>query len=178
MEGEESWSLPAGCGPPGIASPASAAIFLEHPMMQQQQLREIEEKHEAGHYDGNIIEDLKDFVKRKRQLIGKDSGKLLNLENCNCNANQTLINAAIFLVIRRNGINAKNENMAQLEEMEIEKWIQNEKCPNVIPFEKIAEEWAAKHAADWRDHRIMTYCFLLQRESDIFLEILRRDENE
>ncbi|TET35099.1 MAG: hypothetical protein E3J72_13370 [Planctomycetota bacterium] len=141
------------------------------------QLKTIEEGYEAGEFE-DIIEDLEKFVERKRELIQKDAPRIRILSDYRVDENQALINAAQFLIIRRGGIDVEKENRIQLGEMEVEKWIRNKQRQDEIPFAEIIAQWVPEHAAGWRDNRVMIYTFLLQKESERYLKILRRDENE
>lgn len=132
------------------------------------ELDEIRRRYEAGELDG-IREDLRRFIGAHREGIAAFQQQRARLGN----APVTDELALKLYIIKQRSINPEREIREQLAEIEREKWIQGVHSGRPPDEKLVAREWALKHGAAWRGHRVATIVFLLDVEREEFLKMYR-----
>lgn len=129
---------------------------------------EIRRRYEAGELDG-IREDLMRFIEAHREAIASFQQQRAHLGN----APVTDELALKLYIIKQRSINPEREIREQLAEIEREKWIQGVQTGRPPDEKTVAREWAIRHGAAWRGHRVATIVFLLDAEREGFLRLYR-----
>ena len=131
------------------------------------ELDDIRRRYESGQLD-SIKEDLARFIVAHRSRIQEYR---IELESKGLSLTDE---ATIkFYLLRYRSINPGREIREQLEEIQKEKWIRGVRqgCP---PDEQeVALEWARKHSAAWREHRVTTIVYVFEQEKDRYCAMLR-----
>ena len=78
-----------------------------------------------------------------------------------------------FFIIQNRSINPEREILEQVAEIEREKWIQGVKTGSAPDPQAVCQEWASRHSAGWRQHRVTIIVYVFEREKDRFLQVLR-----
>jgi len=131
------------------------------------EIEDIRRQYESGQLD-SIKEDLARFIVAHRSRIQEyraaQEEKGLSLTD----------EATVkFYLLRYRSINPGREIREQLEEIQKEKWIRGVRqgCP---PDEQeVALEWARKHSAAWREHRVTTIVYVFEQEKEKYCAMLR-----
>jgi len=130
------------------------------------ELEEIRQEYDAGRLEG-IKEDLERFLVAHRAEIAA------------CRANEErsgtslpALDSVKLFILRHRSINPQREIRDQLEEIQKEKWIRGVRSGCAPDPERVAVEWASTHSAAWRQHRLTTIVYVLEREADRFLKVL------
>jgi hypothetical protein len=74
--------------------------------------------------------------------------------------------AAKQLILRRKSVDARAEIDLQYDEILREAWYRGDPDHN-----RVACEWARKHAGGWRDHYALTLALILNEREDAFLAL-------
>lgn len=80
-----------------------------------------------------------------------------------------------FFIIQNRSINPEREILEQVAEIEREKWIQGVKTGSAPDPQAVCQEWASKHSAGWRQHRVTIIVYVFEREKDRFLRVLHEN---
>ena len=133
------------------------------------EIDEIRAKYESGQLD-NIKADLERFIiahadeidRYKRDQVERGLPEI---------SDDTAIK---FFIIQHRSINPEREILEQVAEIEREKWIQGVQTGKAPDVQAVCQEWASKHSAGWRAHRVKIIVYVLERDKDRFLDVLRR----
>jgi hypothetical protein len=131
------------------------------------ELDEIRRRFETGQLDP-ILADLERFLKANRDRIRdfrvqqESRGLVLDEET-----------AVKFFILRAKSINPAKEIRDQLDEIRRETWIRGMDSGRSPDPEAIAAEWARRHSACWREHRVTTIVYVFDRAKGHLLSLLR-----
>lgn len=124
------------------------------------ELDEVNQEYAQGKLE-KIKEDLELFIKSHKEPIKAVSARLkVNLDI-----------ALRFYILHKRTINTKKENLDQICEMKKEIWYRHEEDSSK-PENEIIADWTRKHAAGWRDHRIIQILFVYLQDKDKYLALL------
>ena len=131
------------------------------------ELDDIRRQYESGQLD-SIKEDLARFICAHRSRIqeyrAEQERRGMTLPD----------DAAIkFYLLRYRSINPQREIREQLEEIQKEKWIRGIRQGCAPDEQEVALEWARKHSAAWREHRVTTIVYVFEQEKDRYCSMLR-----
>jgi DNA polymerase/3'-5' exonuclease PolX len=128
---------------------------------------ELKQEYESGKLD-HIKRDLEGFIKKHDIEIKRFVQKLNSKMHHKISIDQGLRWYLIF----SQTINTTSESKDQLEEIKREIWY---RCEEGVkkPVDEIAKDWIAKHAAGWRDHRILQTIYAYTQESEKYLALLK-----
>ena len=137
------------------------------------EIDEIRSKYESGQLD-YIKADLERFIiahapeieQYKRDQIERGLAPI---------ADDTAIK---FFIIQNRSINPEREILEQVAEIEREKWIQGVKTGAAPDAQAVCQEWANKHSAGWRQHRVTIIVYVFEREKDRFLRVLHENARQ
>ena len=132
------------------------------------EMDEIRHRYEGGELEG-IREDLARFIEAHRDLIAAFQKQRAHLGSTPVTDELALK----LYIIKQRSINPEREIREQLAEIEREKWIQGVQTGRPPDEKAVAREWALKHGAAWRGHRVATIVFLLDAEREGFLRLYR-----
>ncbi len=127
---------------------------------------ELEQEYKSGKLD-QIKSDLEAFIKKHDMEIKRFVQKLNSKMHHKISIDQGI---RWYLTLNQS-INHTNESKDQVEEIKKEIWY---RCEEGVkkPIEEIAKDWIAKHAAGWRNHRILQTIYVYARESEKYLALL------
>lgn len=132
------------------------------------ELDEIREDYEAGRLE-EIKQDLERFIAAHRAQIEK-----FRAEQTDKGLPPLSDDLAIkFYIIRHRSINPAREILDQLREIEREKWIRGIQCGHEPDAQEVALDWARRHSAGWRAHRVTTIIYVFEREKERLCALLR-----
>ena len=115
----------------------------------------IEREYKAGRY--SVLEDkLVKFVSNNKNLIDK-------MKNY---SSDSLI-ALKLLLLKRKSIDMPTESRMQIEEIQKEAWYRG-----TNDCEKVALDWAKRHAAGWRDNYTLVLTYILEVKKEKFQQLL------
>jgi hypothetical protein len=134
--------------------------------MEMTELEDIRRKFESGQLD-SIKTDLERFLVQNRAEIAR-----YQEEQGQKGLSLTDETAVKFYILRYGSINARREITEQLEEIQREKWIRGERLGRPPDAQEVARDWAKKHSAGWRSHRLTTIIYCFDREKDRYLKLL------
>lgn len=131
------------------------------------EIEEIRRKYEAGLMD-EIRGDLERFIRAHRDEIRRlrDANIARNLPPL---ADDTAVK---LFILQHRSINPRREIQEQLQEISREKWIRGVQLGHAPDEGEVAAEWAQKHAAGWRAHRVMSIVYVFEREKDRLVRLL------
>jgi hypothetical protein len=130
------------------------------------ELDELEQEYLDGKLD-HIKSDLEAFVKKNDMEIQRFIQKLNSKMHHKISIDQGL---RWYLVLSQT-INTTSESKDQIEEIQREIWYRCEEGTKK-PKDEIAMDWIAKHAAGWRDHRILQVIYVYMQEKEKYLALL------
>ena len=130
------------------------------------ELEEIRDEYESGRLE-SIKQDLERFLLAHRKEIAE------------CRAKEDregtplpLVDSVKLFILRHRSINPQREIRDQLEEIQKEKWIRGVQTGCSPDPQQVTVEWAAAHSAAWRQHRLTTIVYVLERDPDRYLKLL------
>jgi hypothetical protein len=130
-------------------------------------LDEIRRRYEAGQLE-DIREDLERFLRDHGTRIARfreeQRGKGLEVDD--------ELAVKLYLIHYRS-INPRKEIQDQLEEIRKEAWIRGVNSGCAPDPQEVAQDWARKYSAAWRDHRITTIVYVFERDKDRYLRIVQ-----
>ncbi|EDY82191.1 hypothetical protein VDG1235_1811 [Verrucomicrobiia bacterium DG1235] len=129
---------------------------------QNTERRTLEQLWHAGHLQRHL-DALERFYRAKRQEI---QDLLANRQDTD-----SLVEIAKQLVIKNGIVDRIAETVDQIEAIESEIWIQGER--GNYDRDRIAAEWASRHAAEWREWRIKEYLYATERMQDRLADCLQ-----
>ena len=133
------------------------------------ELEEIQQKYEGGRLE-HIKRDLECFIAAHRAEIEE-----FRQEPSKRGQAPLPEDVAIkFYILRHRSINAEAEIREQLEEIQREKWIRGIREGRAPDECQVAMDWARAHSAGWRAHRVTTIIYVLDREKQRYVDILRK----
>ena len=130
-------------------------------------LDEIRRQYEAGQLE-DIRGDLERFLRAHGSRIGcfrdeqRSRGKEIDDE----------LAVKLYLIHYRS-INPRKEIQDQLEEIRKEAWIRGINSGCAPDPQEVAQDWARKYSAAWREHRVTTIVYVFEREKDRYLRLLQ-----
>ena len=130
------------------------------------ELEEIREEYESGRLE-SIKQDLERFLLAHRSEIAACRAK-----EAQEGTSIPLVDSVKLFILRHRSINPQREIRDQLEEIQKEKWIRGVRTGSSPDPQQVCVEWAAAHSAAWRQHRLTTIVYVLEREADRFLKLL------
>jgi hypothetical protein len=137
------------------------------------EIDEIRRRYEAGELE-SIRQDLTKFIRAHREAIRSFQQHRSRLGGTPLTDELSLK----LYIIKERSINPEREIQEQLQEIEKEKWIRGVQTGRPPDEKSVAMEWALKHGAAWRGHRVATIIFLLDAQQEWFLKVYRaEDEN-
>lgn len=131
------------------------------------EIEEIRQKYDSGRMD-EIRVDLDRFIRAHRReiLCLRDANVAKNLPPL---TDETAIK---LFILRHRSINPRREIQEQLQEISREKWIRGVQLGCPPDPEEVASEWARKHSAGWRAHRVMSIVYVFEREKERYVRLL------
>ena len=131
------------------------------------EIDEIRRKYESGQMEA-IRADLERFIRAHRSEIlrFRDANVAKKLPPL---SDETAVK---LFILRHRSINPRREIEEQLQEISREKWIRGVQLGRDPDAGEVAFEWAQKHAAGWRAHRVMSIVYVFEREKDRFVRLL------
>ena len=131
------------------------------------EIDEIRSKYESGQLD-HIKADLERFIIAHAEEIEQYKRDQIE-RGLDPIADDTAIK---FFIIQNRSINPEREILEQVAEIEREKWIQGVKTGCAPDAQAVCQEWANKHSAGWRQHRVTIIVYVFEREKERFLRVL------
>ena len=126
----------------------------------QRELEELSEEYASGKLD-KIKGDLEMFIKSHKAPIKQFTAQhSLNLDI-----------GLRWYIFRKKTINSKQENLDQIDEIQKELWYRHEEDPSKPDF-AIWQDWMQKHAAGWRDHRVLQIIYVYLQDKERYLALL------
>lgn len=127
---------------------------------------ELKQEYASGRLD-HIKRDLESFIKKNDLEIVRFVQNLNSKMHHKISTDQGL---RWYLLLSQT-INTASESKDQIEEIQKEIWY---RCEEGVkkPRDEIAKDWIAKHAAGWRDHRILQIIYAYAQESEKYLKLL------
>jgi hypothetical protein len=135
------------------------------------EIDEIRARYDRGEL-APIREDLVRFIEAHRGEIREFQSQRSRLGNVAMTDEMALK----LFIIKQRSINPQREIADQMAEIEREKWIQGVNLGRPPDEKHVAREWAVKHGAAWRSHRVATIVFLLDNEREAYLKLFRGTE--
>ena len=132
------------------------------------EIEEIRRRYEAGELS-SIRMDLIRFIDAHRDTVRAFQKRRARLGS-------TAVTDELALklfIIKQRSINPEREIREQLAEIEREKWIQGVNTGRPPDEKAVAREWALRHGAAWRGHRVATIIFIIDAEREPFLKLYR-----
>ncbi len=130
------------------------------------ELEEIRRQYEAGQLEA-IQQDLERFITANRERIrayrAQQEGRGLGL---------SAETAVKFFILRSKSINPQKEIRDQLDEIQREKWIRGVREGSEPDPQTVAADWASRHSACWREHRVTTIVYVFEREKQRYCRML------
>lgn len=128
---------------------------------------DIRRRYEAGQLE-DIREDLERFLRAHGPRIAcfKDEQRAKGVE-----VDDEL--AVKLYLIHYRSINPRKEIQDQLEEIRKEAWIRGINTGCAPDPQEVAQDWAKKYSAAWRDHRITTIVYVFERDKERYLRLLQ-----
>ncbi len=124
------------------------------------ELEELKQEYAEGRLDG-IKECLELFIRRYKEPIKKFSEQhKLSID----------LGLRCYIILGRT-IDTRKENLDQLEEIKKELWYRREEKSD-LPESAIIKDWTEKHAAGWRDHRVMQIIYVYLQDKERYLALL------
>ena len=80
--------------------------------------------------------------------------------------------AVKFFILRSKSINPQKEIRDQLDEIQREKWIRGVREGSEPDPQAVAADWASRHSACWREHRVTTIVYVFEREKQRYCGLL------
>ncbi len=133
------------------------------------ELDEIRDDYDAGRLD-EIKKDLERFILAHRAQIEafRTDQQARGLPPLSDDV------AIKFYIIRHRTINPVREIQDQLHEIEREKWIRGVALGHEPDPQQVALEWAGRHSAGWRAHRVTVIIYCFDREKDRYVQLLKQ----
>jgi hypothetical protein len=130
------------------------------------EIDKIKEKHSAGELE-DIRLQLENFLSQNRDAFWQFREREMKLWQKDINP---FVCLKLF-ILEKKTINFRSEMLSQIEEMRHEVASRGHGLsPEQV--NGIKEEWARKHAASWRAHRILEIIYVLNENRELFLRVL------
>ncbi|MBI3270078.1 MAG: hypothetical protein HYZ53_13720 [Planctomycetes bacterium] len=114
--------------------------------------------------------DLENFIRKNRENIRRfQEENLRKLKS----ASPSDALAIKWYIMQIQTINPVDEIKSQLDEIEKEIWYQAQQHGPGLDRSRVAKEWCRRHAPGWRDHRVLAIIYVLDRNVDRYVQILR-----
>jgi hypothetical protein len=130
------------------------------------ELDDIKANYDAGRLEG-LRGDLERFLAAHREKI-----RVFAAEQAARGLTIPKDAAVKFYILRLRSINPRREIQDQLEEIQREKWIRGINSGRSPDPQEVANDWAKRYSAMWREHRLTEIVYVFEREKDRYLKIL------
>lgn len=133
----------------------------------------IKEYADNAPWRAEIENDLPVFLARHKAAILKFRDRKIKTSRKEISTNDaTCIAVKFYVIAATRSINSATENLAQLRQARVAKWLWNEKLTRVLSWDEVWDRFASECAQGWRYHRLLQIVYVFERDREKLLPLL------